>query len=117
MEKRLLGYDSNGVREDFVFDPLTQSCGVARTFEGAEWGALHENQRLQNEGWDGYSGDKDKAFKKVASIPLQVVEIWEAIYGVNPLDKGNEALLTRLLNDPDWNWVRCSRGRVKIKEA
>lgn len=116
MELRPLGVDSNGVQEDFFFDPITQSYGVKRTFDAAEWDTLRNNQRLQNDGWDGYSGDKDKAFKHVASIPMAVVEIWTQLYGANPLDKGNESLLTRLLNDPEWAWVRTSRGRVKIKE-
>jgi hypothetical protein len=116
MELRPLGIDSGGVQEDFYFDPVTQTFGVKRTYSMDEWETIHNNQRLQNDNYSGYSGDKDKSFKHVASIPMAVVEMWEKIYGVNPLDKGNEALLTRLLNDKDWFWLRTSRGQVKIKE-
>ena len=100
-----------------MVDPTTGKCYVKRTFAPETWDVLRSNQALQNAGWDGYSGDKDKAFKHVASIPLQIIEIWEKEYGVNPLEPGNEKLLTRLLNDPEWSWIRTSRGRVKMKEA
>lgn len=117
MELRPLGFDSFGVKEEFAVDPETGKCYVKRTFAPETWDILRQNQALQNAGWDGYSGDKDKAFKHVASIPLQIVELWTEMFGVNPVEPGNEALLTRLLNDPEWAWVRTSRGRVKIREA
>ena len=117
MELRPLGIDANGVQEDFAYDPETGKYFIKRTFAPETWDILRNNVALQNAGWDGYSGDSDRAFKKVASIPIQIIELWTEMYGVNPLDPGNEKLLTRLLNDPDWSTLRTSTGRVKIKEA
>jgi hypothetical protein len=39
-----------------------------------------------------------------------IVELWKKQYGADPLAKGNETLLRRLLNDPDLRFLRTSSG-------
>ena len=52
------------------------------------------------------------AFRRVAHIPASIQVLWIHRYGVDPLNKRNEALLTRLLNDPEWRHLRTAPGRV-----
>ena len=70
---------------------------------------LEQNKRLQTEG-DGYSPSRE--WRRVASILVTVQMQWIEKYGVDPLAKGNEALLKRLLNDPEWRHLRTSPGSV-----
>jgi hypothetical protein len=112
---RDLGVDGDGVKEDFHFDEATGEITIARTYMGHAdpFAQLEKNKQEQID--NPKNQTKDKTFRKVASIPLAVVEMWTAIYGVDPTAKGNEPLLNRLLNDPDWRWLRTDTGRVKLR--
>lgn len=70
---------------------------------------IERNKKLANQN-DGYSPSRE--WRRVATIPLIVVEMWKKIYGTNPLARGNEKLLRRLLNDPDLRGLRTSSGKV-----
>lgn len=70
---------------------------------------INNNKQLYNLN-DGYSPSRE--WRRVASIPLVVVEMWKKMYGTNPLRPGNEALLRRLLNDPDLRGLRTAPGRL-----
>jgi hypothetical protein len=106
------GIDANGI-EDFVGVDADGKFILKRTCHDVE-PVLDSNKRLAASG-DGYSPSRD--LRRVASIPIGVVEMWKAIYGVDPLSRGQERLLTRLLNDPEWAWLRTAPGRVDFKEA
>lgn len=68
---------------------------------------IENNKRLQNDGTGGWTS-KDRDFRRVASIPIALVELWCSLYGVNPLAKENYGLLNRLLNDPDLRYLRTA---------
>jgi hypothetical protein len=51
-------------------------------------------------------------FRRVASYPPIVREIYARLWGADPFAKGNEELLRRLLNDPDLRHFRTAPGRV-----
>jgi hypothetical protein len=104
------GVDGNGI-EDFVAYEDGKII-LKRTCVDVE-PVLDRNKALQNAG-DGYSPSRE--MQRVASIPIGVVEMWKVIYGVDPTARGNERLLTRLLNDPEWLWLRVGGGRVDFKE-
>jgi len=70
---------------------------------------LVRNGRLRDRD-DGYS--RSRELRRVASIPAVVQLAWIRRYGADPLAKGNEALLRRLLNDPEWRYLRTAPGRV-----
>ena len=112
-----LGFDSQGVKEDFHFDEEAQEITIARTFLGSAspLTVVEENKIFQNSGLSGYS--LDKTFKQVASIPLAVVESWVMEYGVDPTAQGNEVLLMRLLNSPDYKYLRTGGGTLGFKES
>jgi len=74
---------------------------------------LDNNKRLLNDGTNGYSKTKD--LKRVASIPLVVIEQWMKKDGVNFLSLSGperQKYLRKKLNDPDNRWLRTSDGRL-----
>lgn len=71
---------------------------------------LDRNKALATEGDAGWS--KSREWRRAAEIPNVVQMNWIAQYGVDPLAKGNEKLLKRLLNDPDNRHLRTAPGRV-----
>lgn len=49
-----------------------------------------------------------REWQHVARIPVMVQFEWITRYGADPLKRGNEDLLHRLLNDPEWRYLRTS---------
>ena len=114
-EFRSLGVDSLGVEEYLAYDPETGQAVMKSVFKTAATNAvLEDNKREQTD--NPKNQTKDKVFRKVASIPVLVHELWKSMYGVDPLAKGNEAFLERLLNDPDWRELRTDTGYVKLRK-
>ena len=70
---------------------------------------LERNKRLANFN-DGYSPSRE--LRRVASIPFAIVHKILTEEGVNVLDPANNDRLVRLLNDPDYAWLRTAPGRV-----
>lgn len=91
--ERLLFHGDGGIA-------LERRCDVTQ--------AIEENKRARSAG-DGYSPSRE--LRRVASIPVAVQFEWIRRYGADPLAKGNEKLLRRLLNDPEWAYLRTSPGR------
>ena len=69
---------------------------------------LENNKRLYGLN-NGYSPSRD--LKRVASIPLTVVEQWMK-EGVNIFDKNCAEAIRRKLNDPQYLYLRTAPGRV-----
>lgn len=105
----------SGIKEEIKFDWLEGKATQRTTFTPATGinQILDQNIQFQNTS-DGYSPSRE--LQHVASIPLAVLYIWIDRYGVDPTAKGNERLLSRLLNDPEWAYLRTGRGRLDFKE-
>ncbi len=69
---------------------------------------IENNKRLYGFN-NGYSPSRD--LKRVASIPLTVVEQWMK-EGVNIFDKNCAEAIRRKLNDPQYLYLRTAPGRV-----
>lgn len=69
---------------------------------------LDANKRLFNDG-DGYSPSRD--MRRVASIPLIVVEQWLK-EGVDVFNPDHSKEVRRRLNLPEWRHLRTAPGRV-----
>lgn len=109
MNWRLLDHDPlTGVKTWFAHDPVAKKNHF-RTEQDIE-GIFENNKALQNEDDKGWS--KSKEWRRVAEIPNVIQEMWMNQYGVDPLAKGNEKLLKRLLNDSDNRFLRTAPGRV-----
>ncbi len=96
----------DGVAERLLFH-ADGSFALRRTCDATA--AIEANKALSGDG-DGYSPSRD--LRRVASIPIGVQFEWMRRYGADPLAKGNETLLRRLLNDPEWAYLRTAPGRV-----
>jgi len=106
--KRLFDHDPlTGITEIFHFDPLTGDAHI-ETVQDVE-PMLDQNKSLQND--EGYSknGIKNEMWH-FASIPVVVQLQWLKKYGPDndPMKKGNERLLFRLLNDPEWRYLKTT---------
>jgi hypothetical protein len=98
---------ADGITESLIEDASEKRWIVKRTADVQA--NIDLNKRLMRMG-DGYSPSRD--LRRVASIPNSVVLAWVEKYGVDPTAKGNEALLRRLLNDPEWFYLRTAPGRL-----
>lgn len=76
---------------------------------------LNANKIAQNDGSNGYSKSRD--LRRVASIPLVVIEQWMKEDGVNILAlTGDEKqkYFRRKLNDPDNKYFRTDAGGLVL---
>jgi hypothetical protein len=67
------------------------------------------NKALYADG-DGFGPSRE--WRRVASFPPIIREIWTRVWGADPFAKGNEDLLKRLLNDPELRYFRTAPGRI-----
>ena len=59
---------------------------------------------------EGYSPSRE--LRRAASIPLVVAEKWRNELGIDVLDPDHWPAVKRLLNDPEWRWLRTAGGRL-----
>jgi hypothetical protein len=106
MSGRFLGYDpAYGLTEAFHVDNEVKF--VIETAQDVE-AIIDNNKRLANDN-DGYSPSRE--LRRIAAIPLVIVEKWRNELGVNIFNKDHEPKVRALLNDPDWRYLRTSPGR------
>jgi hypothetical protein len=106
--KRLLGYDEfTGVTEYFHYDPDTGNS-IVETVQDCT-GILDNTNELRND--DQYSKDGIKdGFWHYGQVPIVVQMKWLAEYGMKdwPMKPGNEKLLFRLLNSPEYRYLKTT---------
>lgn len=102
-----------GIREEMRFDWSSDQVLRKTTYLPTTGinETLDANKQFLN---NGFSPSRE--LQHVASIPMAVIGLWIEKYGVDPTQKGNERLLARLLNDPEWSELRTGRGMLDFKE-
>lgn len=103
--KELDSYD--GLVERLHYDEAEDRAALELVADITE--VIERNKALMNDG-DGYSPSRE--WRRVASFPPIVVEIFRKTWGADPFRRGNEDLLRRLLNDPDLRHFRTAPGRI-----
>jgi hypothetical protein len=106
--KRLFDKDDFlGITEIFHYDELTKTARI-ETLQDVE-PILDANKALQNDEEFTKQGIKNE-FWKYANIPAVVQLQWLQKYGPenDPMKKGNEKLLFRLLNNPEWRYLKTT---------
>ena len=102
-------------------DPLTgvQTWYVNESLSGDEFqiydvqdvqGVLDHNRAMSNEDHGGWTESRD--MRKAASIPLAVIHKWKVEKGVDVFNKDHWEAVRRLVNDPDWRYLRSSHWTV-----
>jgi hypothetical protein len=72
---------------------------------------LDHNKELQNHG--PRPGSLDTPWmRKVASIPPVIIVKWLNEYGINFYDPDHEQAWVKLLNDPEWRWLRTDNSVI-----
>lgn len=118
MAKRILDVDPvSGVVVYHDYDPLTDKTIIGEYQDAAPW--IEFNKAIQNLGdtpggrLNAYSqrGIKEEWWH-VARIPDGVALQWLKDYGVNIHNRDHWPRVRRLLNDPDWRYLRTGTGNV-----
>jgi hypothetical protein len=106
--RRFFDRTPDGVTEWFHYDHVTGDCAI-ETVQDCE-PILDVNKTLQND--DDYTkqGMKDEMWH-YARIPAVVQVQWLNEYGIDnwPMKPGNEKLLFKLLNSPEWRHLKTTR--------
>jgi len=105
---RILELHEDGGVEALHFDEQAQTFAIE--FRADVEPVIEANKANLRDGTGGWSPTRE--WRKVARIPVWVVQMWVVRYGVDPTAKGNDDLLKRLLNDPEWRWLRTAEGRL-----
>ncbi len=104
----------------FTYDPLTDTTV---TFQKEPDGTvllrtkqdvtpvLDENKRLQNDGTGGWVS-KAKEWRRAASIPVGVLEMWRVLHGIDWNKKEDMPKIIRMLNDPEWRHLRTAHFNI-----
>lgn len=71
---------------------------------------IERNKALLTADDGGWSPSRE--WRRVASFPPIVIEIFKRRWGADPLARGNEALLRRLLNEPELRHFRTAPGTI-----
>jgi hypothetical protein len=99
-QRRLFEYDPHrGLRIDY--EDL-EGGGFALHYSQDVEDLLDLNKECQNSGADMRKSE----FRHYASVPITVQYEWIRRYGVDPLAPEHQDLLARLLNDPEWRYLK-----------
>jgi hypothetical protein len=71
---------------------------------------LNANKELKKDDSHWQRGVKNNLVK-VASIPNTIIEQWLKL-GVNIFRKEDEAKVKKLLNSPEWSYLRCVNKKI-----
>jgi hypothetical protein len=106
--KRLFDHDpQTGVTEIFHYDPMTGDARIETVQDVSP--EIELNKALQNNEDYTKHGIKNEMWH-YANIPVVIQLQWLQKYGPenDPMKKGNEKLLFRLLNDPEWRHLKTT---------
>ena len=108
MIKRLLDIDPwSHTKTYHSYDPLTDETIIEEVQDVQPY--LERNKLLYN---NPELHRKDPDGRYVASIPAAVQVKWLKEYGVNIWNKDHGERVKRLLNSPEWRYLRTLPGKI-----
>lgn len=103
-----------GVEQWVWYDESTDSLTIRRVQDVEP--ILDRNKALANDGahWRNNAGSDDVGIdmRLVATIPVIVQEKWLREHGVDINNKDHWLGVKRLLNDPDWRWLKAADVQI-----
>ncbi len=108
MKEHLLFISSTGTIHRWR-DEADGAATIISTTEVAPVLELNQAMRLHN---DGYSPSRE--MRRVASIPLALIEKWKLEEGWDAMDPACADKLAQKLMDPDYSALRTADGRVGL---
>lgn len=118
MNKRVLDYDPLTRTTTYhAYDDATKTTWIEEVQDVEPY--IERNKRTQAHDVGGAMGMNDyfrqgvkNGWAHVATIPNGVIHKWLVEKGVNLYNKDHWPKVRKLLNDPDWRYVRTGLGRV-----
>ena len=107
---KLIDYDHLTKTKTFFEYDHGNDYGVVKTEQNVT-PILEKNKALYGEGDHRAHGMKE-SFLHVATIPNQIIEKWIVEDGINFFKKEHWPLVKRKLNDPEYRFLRTTRGRI-----
>lgn len=104
---QLLDRTIDGGAEFFHLDESESKITIRRTVDVEP--RIEANKKLQGAG-DGYTPSRD--LRRIASIPLGVVEMWRTVDGIDIYNRNHWKAVMRKLRDPDWRWLKTVSGPI-----
>ena len=73
---------------------------------------LLELNKKELNGDSMYGPQVNPGMRKVASIPLVVIEKWKRELGIDVFNKDHMPKVKQLLNDPSYRWLRTHESTI-----
>ena len=101
---------TNPVKTKITYDHETDSIVSNRVQDVQPILELNKKEALG----DSMYGPANPAsgMRKVASIPLVVIEKWKRELGVDVINKDHMQKVKQLLNDPEYKWLRTHESNL-----
>ena len=117
--RRLVDYNpTNGVSTYHHYDADTDTTHIEYVQDNVKE-IIEQNKRLQNHhagGAKGLNEISQKGIKDgwwhVGRLPMWVVLQWKFEKGIDAFKKEHAPAVARLLDDPDWKWLRIGTGKI-----
>jgi len=106
MSRLFFDYDPETRQTEFFHYDEMEATFTIETVEDVE-PIIEANKKLYNEG-DGFNAARDG--RRIATIPNIIIDKWKREYGIDVFDKNHAQGVRRLLNDPDWRFLRTAPG-------
>ena len=118
MARRLLDHDRDtGVSIFHTYDPNTKRTTIENVQDADPFLEFNKSiANMESGGAMGLNMRSKRQIKKgwwhVASVPIGVQYKWLKDYGVDMHNKDHQPRVKKLLNDPEWAYLRTNPGRV-----
>lgn len=100
---------SEPIKTNFKYDHDTDSMVVNRVQDVQP---LLELNKKELNGDSMYGPAVNKGMRKVASIPLVIIEKWKRELGVDVFNKDHMPRVKQILNDPEYKWLRTHESTL-----
>ena len=100
---------SSPIKTKVKYDHETDSVVVNRVQDVEP---LLELNKKELNGDSMYGSQTNSGMRKVASIPLVVIEKWKRELGVDVFNKDHMPKVKQLLNDPEYRWLRTHESNI-----
>lgn len=111
--RRLIGIDeTTGINTFHEYDPLTDTTTIIHASDAEP--VLENNKARANDAEYSKRGIK-QGFWLYASIPAIVQTKWLIEHGVDVYNKDHGPRIGKLLNDPEYQYLKATTGYHKFK--
>jgi hypothetical protein len=101
---------SDPIKRDFRYDH-TEDKAVVRSVQDVQPLLDMNKKEINGDSMYGTEGGP-LGMRKVASIPLIVIEKWRTELGIDVMNKDHMPKVKQLLNDPEYAYLRTHNSRI-----